>query len=233
MSPTAFKCLRYSSFSILHILLWCMSHRCRILHEHPLLLSAPIWQCIKYMIYNSNIGMSNQIYPWDTGWHDWPWMHSPAVATSRHLSEAADEVGGESFAMQLSLPCPPPFALYRFQRSKAENKKHVTLAMGIYGAWQKETKFQLAANATVERITNIRSKVMAFRVSIYIYLYHFISIWYTTCCETSSTLRSPWGQQVWIFEAALQPHLTGALASSRTNGSRWIQMDPGKPDRCA
>lgn len=40
------------------------------------------------------------------------------------------------------------------------------------GKRQKETKFQLAANATVARITNMRSKVMAFRVSIYINLVH-------------------------------------------------------------
>ena len=63
--------------------------------------------------------------------HGDEWTHLPW-----HLSEAADV--GESFAMRLSLPCPPPFVLYiyilyRFQRSTAE-KTPVTPAMGIYGA---------------------------------------------------------------------------------------------------
>lgn len=35
--------------------------------------------------------------------------------------------------MQLSLPCPPPFALYRFQRSKAENKKRHTCYGDLWG----------------------------------------------------------------------------------------------------
>ena len=85
---------------------------------------------------------------------------------------------------------------------------------------QKETKFQLAANATVARITNMRSKAMAFRVSIYINLVHDMlwniqslsGVLEASKCGFLRQLCSHTWQGPWHRPGPMDP-----------DGSRWIQ----------